>query len=400
MSRVDELIAEHCPVGVEFKTLDEFGTLYNGLTGKSKADFTDGNARFVTYVNILNNLATNVCPDDLVHVVPGERQNRVQYGDVLFTASSEGVDEVGMASGVTAEPPEPLYLNSFCFGFRPSEPGTLDPEFAKHLFRSEQVRRQIMRTANGVTRINISKQRFRDVKVALPPLAIQREIAVILDNMNWLMTELEAELEAELQYRSQQYAHYRESLLAVADGGSTRWARLDELFGMRAGRFVAAADIAEAPDAEHPYPCFGGGGLRGYVGKATHEGERALVGRQGALCGNVKRTSGKFYATEHAVVVTPRPEVDIRWGYHMLTAMNLNQYATKSAQPGLAVGTLERLRVPVPRHPEQQLIGIILDKFEALVRDLSLGLPAEIRARRQQYEFYRDRLLRFEERAA
>lgn len=114
----------------------------------------------MTYVSVFNNLVAEVSPDDRVQVASGERQNRVRCGDVLFTASSESAEEVGMASSVTVEPPEPLYLNSFCFGFRPNSVNSLDPEFTKHLFRSAGVRRQIIRTANGVTRINISRSAF------------------------------------------------------------------------------------------------------------------------------------------------------------------------------------------------------------------------------------------------
>jgi len=143
------------PAEVEWRALDEIGTLYSGLTGKSKADFTAGNSRFVTYMNVFNNLSTNVSPDDAVRIGTHERQNQVHYGDVLFTSSSETANDVGMASGVTVEPPEPLFLNSFCFGFRPHSTDDLDPEFSKHLFRSVGIRRQIIKTANGVTRINI-----------------------------------------------------------------------------------------------------------------------------------------------------------------------------------------------------------------------------------------------------
>lgn len=174
---------------------------------------------------------------------------------------------------------------------------------------------------------------------------------------------------------------------------------MSELFDMRAGRFIAASSIVSEPEAEHPIPCFGGGGLRGYVARASHHGDRVLVGRQGALCGNVKRASGEFYATEHAVVVTARPEVDISWAFHILTAMNLNQYASKSAQPGLAVGTIERLEIPVPPYVEQRRVGRALDKFDALISELSISLPTEIASRRQQYEYYRDKLLTFGEAA-
>lgn len=162
MSRIDDLIAELCPGGVEYKALGEIGSLYTGLSGKSKADFTDGNARFASYVNIFGNAALDLTPDDRVRIAAGERQNQIHAGDVLFTASSESADECGMSSAVLAEPPEPLYVNSFCFGFRPAD-GALLPGFARHLFRSSEVRRQINRTASGVTRFNVSKDRFSRV---------------------------------------------------------------------------------------------------------------------------------------------------------------------------------------------------------------------------------------------
>jgi len=140
--------------------------------------------------------------------------------------------------------------------------------------------------------------------------------------------------------------------------------------------------------------------MRGYVNEYSHEGAHLLVGRQGALCGNVQRVTGKFYATEHAVVTTGKgKDVNIDWAFHMLTAMNLNRYATKSAQPGLAVSKLATVKIPVPPLEEQARIAAILDSFDALVNNMAIGLPAELTARRQQYQYYRDRMLTFREAA-
>ena len=190
-------------------------------------------------------------------------------------------------------------------------------------------------------------------------------------------TQLEAELEAELEARRQQYKYYQETLLTPTDK-SYRTAPLGELFELRAGKFIPATLITSERDAEHPIPCFGGGGLRGYVASHNQHGDLVLIGRQGALCGNVKRASGKFYATEHAVVVSPKSAVDIRWAFHLLSHMNLNQYASKSAQPGLSVNMLKQLGVSVPPLPVQVATASILDKFDSLVNDLSVGLPAEL----------------------
>ena len=91
----------------------------------------------------------------------------------------------------------------------------------------------------------------------------------------------------------------------------------------------------------------------------------------------------------------PKLEVDMSWAFHILTTMNLNQYASKSAQPGLAVGKLETLRIPIPPLPEQEKIAAILDKFDTLTHSISEGLPHEIALRRKQYEYYREQLLAF-----
>ena len=133
--------------------------------------------------------------------------------------------------------------------------------------------------------------------------------------------------------------------------------------------------------------------MRGFVAQPNAEGSKVLIGRQGALCGNVCMASGEFYATEHAVVSTCDARLIPRFAYHMLVAANLNQYKSQGAQPGLAVSRLNDIVVPVPSLSEQRRIVDILDRFDALTTSLTDGLPAEIEARRQQYEHYRDRLL-------
>lgn len=215
MSHIDKLIAKLCAKGVEFKSLGEVGTIFGGLTGKSKADFANGNARFVSYLNVFNNIAVNVEANDFVKIAAGERQRTLKRGDILFTGSSETPDEVGMSSVVTSDVSKPLYLNSFCIGYRLNDPKILDPEFSKYLFRSEEVRKQLVRTASGVTRFNVSKARLAKVCISTPPIEIQREIVKVLDTF----TGLEAVLEAELEARRKQYKHYRDSLLTF---GATR----------------------------------------------------------------------------------------------------------------------------------------------------------------------------------
>ena len=143
-------------------------------------------------------------------------------------------------------------------------------------------------------------------------------------------------------------------------------AKLGEVCLLKAGKFVSANDISPEYN-KGLYPCFGGNGIRGYVADYTHDGEFPLIGRQGALCGNVNLASGKFHATEHAVVAQPKIEMNVHWLYYALNAMNLGQYATGAAQPGLAVSKLETLSIEIPNISEQNKIAQTLYKVEQLV---------------------------------
>ena len=247
----------------------------------------------------------------------------------------------------------------------------------------------------GGAQPKLNQGNMNRILVPVPPVDVQREIVKALDPF----VSLEAELEAELEARRRQYEHYRSSLLTFVEGANVLLTTLGDAFVMRAGQHISATQISAIQAVDAPYPCYGGNGIRGYVNKKSHAGDYLLVGRQGALCGNVKRAKGEFYATEHAVVVTPKPVVDVDWAFHMLTFMGLNKYASTSAQPGLAVGNLAAIPIALPPIEEQKRVATILNKLDTLVNDLSIGLPAELNARRQQYEHYRDRLLTFSEAA-
>ena len=395
MSKLDELIAELCPEGVEYKALEELGKFYGGLSGKSKEDFSDGNAKLISYMNIFSNLVINIDAVENVKIGENERQNTIQYGDVLFTGSSETPDECGMSSVLTTETEELLYLNSFCFGLRLNDKELLNPSFSKYLFRSEKVRKQIKRTASGVTRFNVSKKKMGQVTIPLPPLPVQQEIVRILDNFTELTAELTVELTAELTARKKQYEYYRNELLTFDD--DVPMISLGETCSMKSGKSISSSKISTQKNERTQFACFGGNGIRGYVKDASHHGEFPIIGRQGALCGNVNYASGDFYATEHAVVVKSLGKYNQRFLFHLLTVMKLNQYKSQGAQPGLAVGNLENLLAPVPHLDAQQSIANILDHFDTLCNDLTLGIPAEIEARLKQYEYYRDKLLTFKE---
>ena len=142
---------------------------------------------------------------------------------------------------------------------------------------------------------------------------------------------------------------------------------IGELLELKAGKFIKGSSIACNPSKENSFPCYGGNGIRGFVENFNRDGLYPIIGRQGALCGNLKLANGKFYATEHAVVVDCLDEVDAKWCFYTLTQLNLNKYATATAQPGLAVKTINGLQITVPPLEEQKRIVAKLEQLLPLV---------------------------------
>lgn len=159
--------------------LGDLGATFNGLTGKSKNDFGDGSP-FIPYMNIFANSRIDLTHLDYVSVGHNERQNRVEYGDLFFTTSSETPNEIGMSSVLLDEMPD-LFLNSFCFGFRLHDFETLRPRFARFFLRGQDFRRSLHKLAQGATRYNLSKTNLMNTKLILPPADEQEEIADALE---------------------------------------------------------------------------------------------------------------------------------------------------------------------------------------------------------------------------
>ena len=140
-------------------------------------------------------------------------------------------------------------------------------------------------------------------------------------------------------------------------------APMNALVGFSAGKNITSEEI----ELEGRFPVYGGNGLRGFADGWTHAGERLLVGRQGALCGNVHHVRGRHWASEHALVSEARSEFQLRWLMYVLQVMNLGQYSAASAQPGIAAGTILKLRLPVPPLNEQREIADHLDRETAKI---------------------------------
>ena len=167
----------------EQRKLGEMGQTYTGLSGKAKDDFGHGQARFVTYMNVFSNPISNPEMTEPIEIDP--KQNEVEVGDVFFTTSSETPEEVGMSS-ILLEKRGKTYLNSFCFGFRPSE--KIDSYYLAYMLRSESTRAKIILLAQGISRYNISKNKVMEIAVSLPSLDEQKMIGQYFSQLDNLIT--------------------------------------------------------------------------------------------------------------------------------------------------------------------------------------------------------------------
>ena len=178
----------------ETVTLGEIGDTYGGLTGKTSADFANGGARYIAFLDVLEKVVLTRHRFDRVSVARSESQNRVMVGDVLFNATSETPEDLGKGSMVVVDADE-LYLNSFCFGYRMANHDRCDPLFLAYFSRGKPGRQAMYALAQGATRYNLSKKRFLMLQLPLPPLPEQQAIATVLSDMDAEIAALERRLD-------------------------------------------------------------------------------------------------------------------------------------------------------------------------------------------------------------
>ena len=158
--------------------LKEIGNTFTGLSGKTKEDFGHGDAKFITYMNVFSNPISDL--NGLENIEIDKKQSQVNYGDVLFTTSSETPEEVGMSS-VWLGNEEDVYLNSFCFGFRPSV--EIDKYYLAYMLRSAPIRKKFQILAQGISRYNISKNKVMEISIPLPCMDEQKKIGLLFKNI-------------------------------------------------------------------------------------------------------------------------------------------------------------------------------------------------------------------------
>ena len=209
-----------------------------------------------------------------------------------------------------------------------------------------------------------------------PPLEEQQKIAECLSSVDEVIAAQARKLDALKTHKKglMQQLFPREGetqprlrFPEFQDKGEWEQGTLANACQMQAGKFVSASDIHEQRE-DGMFPCYGGNGLRGYTRTFTHNGKYPLIGRQGALCGNVKFATGQFHGTEHALVATPNKGVYVDWLFYALDFLNLNRFATGQAQPGLSVDVLEKVALSIPKQEqEQQRIATCLSSLDDLI---------------------------------
>ena len=174
----------------EQRKLGSIGSTYTGLSGKTKEDFGHGEAQYITYLNVFQNTISDITMTDKVEI--DITQNEVKYGDVLFTTSSETPEEVGMSSVWLGDTPN-IYLNSFCFGFRPNQ--KIDPYFLGYSLRAPHMRDKIKILAQGISRYNISKNKVMELEISLPNNEEQKLLGTFLQRIDLIITLHQCKLE-------------------------------------------------------------------------------------------------------------------------------------------------------------------------------------------------------------
>ena len=351
------------------------------------------------YKNVYENPSIDLAINDLVFVSDGEKQNILQFKDVLFTGSSETPNECGMSSVITEIPKESYYLNSFCFGFRLNDTSLFNEQFLKHYFRSSAFRSDIGKTANGVTRFNISKVKFGQLQIPILPLPIQQHIVEVLDTF----TDAIGNLEEELALREKQFEYYREQLLAFDDDETSLGKKLyqDEF------DYVALDSIL---DYEQPSKYIVKNKQYNYLYSipVLTAGKSFLLGYTDEVDGIYEASKVKptiifddFTTSFHWVdfpckvkssalkFIRPKNNDNVSFRYVYYQMCNINFVAKEHARHWISV--YSKFEIPLPSLATQQHIVEILDTFEAMIANIK----EEIALRTKQYEYYREKLLSF-----
>ncbi len=403
MSRLAELIAQLCPDGVEYRALGDVGVFVRG-GGLQKSDFVEAGMPCVHYGQIHTRFGISTSEAvSSVSEAQFARLKHAEYGDLLIATTSEDDEAVGKATAWLGD--GEVAISGDMFYYRHN----LEPKYVSYFFASGSFREQKRPYLTGAKVRRIADKGLLRIQIPVPSLEVQREIVRILDQF----TRLEAELEAELEARRTQYEHYRNHLLSyesLAARGPVDVIELQDVGVVRMCKRIHKAETSIQGDIPFFKISTFGGTPTSFISAELYEKykEKYPYPKQGDLLISAAGTIGQIVRFDGADAYFQ--DSNIVWLEHDESIV-LNRYLyyvylnTRWTTDG---GTIKRLynsrilqqRICVPPIETQIVIADLLDRFDALVNDVSSGLPAEIEARRTQYEYYRDRLLSFPEKLA
>jgi len=392
---------------VEWKKIEDLGPYFGGLTGKTKNDFIDGNAKFITYMNVFTNPALDISTTGVVRINKGEKQNKIQRGDILFTGSSETPEEAGMSCVVTEDLKEDVYMNSFCFGIRLNHPEQYNLGYLKHILRSNNVRKRISKAASGVTRFNISKSRFGKVLIPIPSFSEQTRIVDILDTFTASIDNLKEQI----AQRRKQYEHYRDQLLDLEGKEGVEMKTIKDVFDTRNGYTPSTSNELFWNDGIIPWFKMEDIRDNGRIlsDSYLHITPQAIKGK-GLFKANTIILATSATIGEHALILVDFlcnqrftnfslkknyvQCVDMKYIYYYMFVIDewCKQHVNQGGFASVDMTGLYNLNIPLPPLSDQQRIVSILDTFEASIQNLE----AQLKEREKQYEYYRNKLLTFE----
>ena len=370
MSKINDLIEQYARNGVKRMALGDIAVLQRGAS-ITKKDVRDGN----------------------VPVVAGGRTAAYYHAESNRDGETVVVAGSGAYAGFVSWWEGPIFVSD-AFSVKVNN-DLLLPKFTYYWLTSQQARLHSEKKGGGVPHV-YAKDVAR-YEMPVPPLEIQREIVRILDSF----TALEAELEAELEARRLQYAHYRSDLLDGASYSNATELRVDDICSINRGIVISKDYLRDNPGN---FPVYSSqttnGGVFGLIDTFSYDDSESITWTtDGANAGSVfYHQNEKFTITNVCGrLIVKSPDVLSRFLFYQLEYRAKSYVNEGMGNPKLMANHMAAVRLPVPSLDEQRRIVGILDKFDALVNDLTSGLPAEIEARRQQYAYYRDRLLTFKE---
>jgi len=274
-----------------------------------------------------------------------------------------------------------LYTNEAIMAFNLKEGYDICPDYL-YYYLSNYNWRGANKAVMGIT---LNKATISQQKVGYPSLSEQQSIVAELDKINELISLKKAQL-SDLDALAQSIFY---DMFGDPIENEKGWEvkKLGEVCLLKAGKSIKASDLVEKTN--NTFPCYGGNGIRGYIDRFSHEIDLPIIGRQGALCGNVNFAKGPFYATEHAVVVTPHVKLDVVWLYYVLKGLRLEDYAHGVAQPGISVSDLNPISLPLPPLSLQQDFAKRIELIEQQKAQISSTIKdlETLLASRMQYWF-------------